>query len=660
MRYIKRLAIILLLLCALSIPADAYAPEISEGQANIVKRARQLTDLEWTPLQDVYQWAYQGVFEEGVTYKGLPYGQPIGTGGYVGWNVSIEDYLAFTENNTSRFYTGYSWYNKIGPYYSIDCSAFVSYAWGTSARFTTYYIQQYANRVPEQSINAIQVGDALNNAAKHVVLVSAVDLADDGSVQGVEIMESTDPITRITGYGTLGERSLDALQNKYFNNDYVLYRYVYRDYVRYTHKCAVPIDGDYCENCSDKAPYSKIGSTETGRVLELFHNDENAVIYYTTDGSIPTTESAVYTEPLYFDDTVTVKAIADTGNFGGHRVLTCEVKLPPATAPAGRVIGYKKDGSVEMGSKLVLSTDMENARIYYSLNGGTPNEYSTLYTDPINIGWDMTVKAVAVADGYSNSNVTEFKFKTIYPAILPFTDVAYDSWYKQAVGYAYRMGLYNGTSDTEFSPELGMTRGMFVTVLSRMAKVPQAVEGELAIITGSDVRLREEPNTECNILDYFNEYDAVTILDQSGEWYRVKNDEKEGWVRGDLLKIYDGALTDLDENTYYTNAVKWAYLTGVSACSEDMFRSDDRIQRQDMALMLYNYAGLKEIKLMDGSNIAAFTDDEMIADYARDAVYSLRASGVISGMDDGSFAPDGTATRAQVAQIFLNYGSVSQ
>ena len=59
-------------------------------------------------------------------------------------------------------------------------------------------------------------------------------------------------------------------------------------------------------------------------------------------------------------------------------------------------------------------------------------------------------------------------------------------------------------------------------------------------------------------------------------------------------------------------------------------------------------------------SIAHFTDDETIADYARDAVYSLKASGVISGMDDGSFVPDGTATRAQVAQIFLNYGSISQ
>jgi endo-1,4-beta-xylanase len=107
---------------------------------------------------------------------------------------------------------------------------------------------------------------------------------------------------------------------------------------------------------------------------------------------------------------------------------------------------------------------------------------------------------------------------------------------------------------------------------------------------------------------------------------------------------------------YYTNAVKWASLTGVASGSGGLFRGGDDILRQDMAVMLYRYAALRGISL-SAAGSDSFTDDGTIASYAREAVYALRNAGIISGMGDGSFVPGGTATRAQVAQIFRNFAA---
>lgn len=117
---------------------EKVIPEVSQGQRNMVLRARQLHEIEWTPLEARTQWGYRGTFQAGVAVSGLAYGQPVNNGGYVGYNVSLEQYAAAVVDNTSKFYTTYSTYNKIAPAYSTDCSGFVSYAWDLKYRTTTY------------------------------------------------------------------------------------------------------------------------------------------------------------------------------------------------------------------------------------------------------------------------------------------------------------------------------------------------------------------------------------------------------------------------------------------------------------------------------------------------------------------------------------------
>ena len=183
--------------------------------------------------------------------------------------------------------------------------------------------------------------------------------------------------------------------------------------------------------------------------------------------------------------------------------------------------------------------------------------------------------------------------------INPFTDVRTGDWFYADVAYVVQQELFNGTSATSFSPNLPMTRGMLVTVLGRMAGI--------------------DPD------DY----------------------------RG-------ASFSDVDENQYYAPYVKWAADMGiVTGIGDNRFAPDANISRQDLAVILNNYADKMGIIMMLTLQNVVFTDSDDIAAYATDAVSKLVAAGVISGRDDGSFDPLGNATRAEVAAMLHRFGEVS-
>ena len=134
--------------------------QLSEGVRNIVKRAYQMTDIQWTPQADVLGWNGDLTYRAGVTYTGLPYGQPV-YAAYVPWVTDLDGFAAAVNDPNSRMYTSYSTYNCRAPYYSCDCSAFVSWAWGLGGRQTTRTIANYATEISTTSYENAQVGDCL-------------------------------------------------------------------------------------------------------------------------------------------------------------------------------------------------------------------------------------------------------------------------------------------------------------------------------------------------------------------------------------------------------------------------------------------------------------------------------------------------------------------
>ena len=181
-------------------------------------------------------------------------------------------------------------------------------------------------------------------------------------------------------------------------------------------------------------------------------------------------------------------------------------------------------------------------------------------------------------------------------ALTSFTDVHPEDWYYDAVNHAISNNLFNGTSATTFSPSQPMTRGMFVTVLGRMAKVDTE---NYTNITFSDVP----------VTAYFAPYIA--------------------WANDEEI---------------------------VSGTGNGQFSPDAPVTREQIAKMLFTYAQSLQINTSTDfipDKYYNFSDYQTVSRYASKAMSWCVNKGIING-SNGKINPQDTATRAEVATILMN------
>lgn len=176
--------------------------------------------------------------------------------------------------------------------------------------------------------------------------------------------------------------------------------------------------------------------------------------------------------------------------------------------------------------------------------------------------------------------------------ITIYSDVKATDWYLKAVKYALDAGLMNGVG-SGFAPNGALTRGMLVTILYRQA--------------GS-------PAVETKVTDKFS---------------------------------------DCEQDSWYAPAVVWAENGIVGGYADGTFAPNKAITRQEMAKVLYGY----DVATGKAKDAAAteltYTDLTSIADWALEGVHYCTAEKYLSGSNN-AFNPAGTATRAMVAQVFMN------
>ncbi len=188
---------------------------------------------------------------------------------------------------------------------------------------------------------------------------------------------------------------------------------------------------------------------------------------------------------------------------------------------------------------------------------------------------------------------------------LPFTDTPEGEWYYDAVKYVYENGLMNGTGDgTKFSPNTGLTRGMVVTVIYRAERSPG--------------------------------------------------------------NKFTGALLDVAEGQYYSDAAEWAFKqgivngTGFDDWGDPYFSPDRIITRQELATMFIRYAEYKGVITDNDTTLDKFTDKASVADWAKGAMTWAVSCGLITGTGSGkTLSPTDTATRSQFATIFHRFKTLS-
>lgn len=118
----------------------------------------------------------------------------------------------------------------------------------------------------------------------------------------------------------------------------------------------------------------------------------------------------------------------------------------------------------------------------------------------------------------------------------------------------------------------------------------------------------------------------------------------------------NGGFADVPAGNWYTNAVAWAQANGiVSGYSDESFGPNDPITREQMAVILANYAGFKGYDVSATADLAKFSDAGSVSSWAVDAITWANAEGLINGKGGGILDPKGKATRAEVAAILTRF-----
>lgn len=249
--------------------------------------------------------------------------------------------------------------------------------------------------------------------------------------------------------------------------------------------------------------------------------------------------------------------------------------------------------------------------------------------------------------------------------VSDFSDVHTSDWFYDSVSFVTQNGMFNGTGVSSFSPNLTMTRWMFVTVLGRYGGAPSVSNGcSLGKVTKSDVRLRSAPSTtNGGILAFLQSGTQVEViststdsLDSSYSWNYVKYKGMLGYIRSDLMEISESGFTDVSPSAFYSPYVQWAYSAGIaSATGEGTFSPDRDITREEMCSMLVNYADFKNYKLNPSLSPTAFKDSSLVSSGYASAVSTMQQLGVIKGFVDGTFKPQNSATRAEVSAMLMRF-----
>lgn len=207
---------------------------------------------------------------------------------------------------------------------------------------------------------------------------------------------------------------------------------------------------------------------------------------------------------------------------------------------------------------------------------------------------DVTVTVTFKEEGTTTEDTDKEDGKDEETTELNFTDVKESDWFYKGVAYVVDKGIMSGVSENQFDPSGKLTRAMLVQMLYNMESRP-ACDAENAFI---DVPV--------------------------GQWY--------------------------------TDAVIWANDAKiVSGMGDGLFAPNMEITREQMVAMLYNYAKYKGYDVTASADLSKFADSASVSTWAQPAMQWAVAEGYISGMGDNQLAPQGTATRAEIASVIMRF-----
>lgn len=342
----------------------------------------------------------------------------------------------------------------------------------------------------------------------------------------------------------------------------------------------------------------KVDVSESVDTVEVAVPSTSLVTLADTENAVLTVETPVGS--ITFDNSALETITADSGD--SYSFVISKVDSSELNSKQVAVVGESPvyDLSILSDGKYISDFDggFATVKLPYTLQEGeNPNCIYVYYVDS-----DGNInKMQTMYDGQNNTvifNTSHFSVFTIVHELLSliFSDVEESDWHFDYVSFAYQNDLFTGTSATKFSPDTAMTRGMLVTTLNSYEGNPTA-------------------ESEAN-------------------------------------------YSDVPSDKWYASAVDWATENNlVSGMKNNKFAPENSITREELVLILFNYAREKGYDLSGSRSIASFEDAEEVSSWALEAMEWAYGNQLVSGTSKlkSVLSPEGSATRAQVATILKNF-----
>lgn len=557
-----------------------------------------------------------------------------------GWNslgtIAADKYQQTQKGRTTGYNFGYDSYyeaNQLGANGSVEYTTTP----GESAQLTfkgtgmeLYLRTQNANATSDPAAEA-------NNAADHsymLVQVYAGDTADANSLKRMSFVDVNNLFVNHSGDYTYGYNTpcwtVDGMT-------YGTYTVVVR-YVKGT-TYGLAIDGFRVTNTlnPDNAKttdfYAAVGEagmqTAEIRNMVLAKADVPALAdnWYKVGNDVI---DAVFDK----DDVISGATIISKQNDGTGTTVTVdkdlvnigpknEIYLEPGQAVVMELTGAY--ASVQVGMR-----SLTGEAVSYKINNGTPATMNS--TVDMYYKVDLVDKKLVIQNTSKNKEIlalTKLKVTSksaatgndsgVIPQTTPeairyamalmrgidvpqFTDVAEDAWYHDYVYDLVYRGVVNGMTATTYEPEGKLTRAQFVKLLA------------------------------CSLEE------------------------------AETLKTYEGQHPFTDSEGHWAETyIAWAKDKGiVEGVSATEFDPEAPITREQMATIFGRYALKQGIELpKDAAPAESFPDADKISEYAREFVELMRIAGILNGYEDGTFRPQGNATRAEAAKLFSLFLSIT-
>ena len=310
-------------------------------------------------------------------------------------------------------------------------------------------------------------------------------------------------------------------------------------------------------------------------------SDPEVPLYYTLDGSYPNQNATRYTGPFEVPYGTKVTAVAAWKLNGSRSALT--VKTADQIRIVAPTITLNDSGEV------VMSTPTVDSEICFTIDDTVPTADSLRYVGPESVAGGCFLRAVTVHKTGVSADTRVY--------LSEDGDLYYDmyegQWFYEAMDWAHRSGILNGTAPYTMDPAGTVTRGMLVTLLYR--------------------------------------FSGATL--------------EAGWER-------TNAFTDVNQSYYYAEAIEWAYRNHiVDGYSAESFGPDDLVTRQQMCKIVAGFLAFNGTPLHSAESCEGmFADYHKLADWALESVDAMVAAGLIQG-DGVNLNPDAGTNRAQFCVV---------